>query len=222
MKADLQATGRHFPREIIQCLDSSSEDYVPESLISKGLLIFSAGFKQAHQVCEPALSPPSPSNLALLRVQLSDFVRLLSQMMPKLDPFSAVLSYKHFLGLLPTSIPFCSLFPCSHQPAAHVSPVRTASPQIPQFLLPQLLQTMPPLPAVLGCSQSLHTSSSSLPCCSSLSPSVFRYCPQCSTALTMCPVLSCKMFTLFSFKTLLEESLLLQNLTHTCSESSLI
>lgn len=191
---------------------------MPEFLISRGLLIFSAGLKQAHQACGAFLSSPSPSNLVLLRVHLSHFVRLLSQMMPKLDPFNAVLSYKHFLGLLPTSIlvlqpvpflpPTCSTKPClSCQNCQNCFSANSSVP-LSSFAL---LHTMPPVPAVLGCSYSLHTSSSLLPHHSiiPLSPSVFKCCPQCSTALTMCTVLSCQVFPLFSFKALSEQSLLL-------------
>lgn len=198
MKAFLQATGRHFPQEIIQCLDSSSEDYVPEFLISEGLLIFSAGLKQAHQVCEASLSPPPPSNLALLRVHLSDFVRLLSQIMSKLDPFNAVLSYKHFLGLLPTSIlvlqpvpllpPTCSTKPCLSCQNCFFK-FRTANSSVPPSSAAHL-HTMPP------CQQcwAAHTPYTHLPPHSlilPLSPSALRCCPRCNTALTMCPVLSC-------------------------------
>lgn len=43
---------------------------MPELLLSRGLLIFSAGLKQTHQGHRASLSPPSSSSLDLLRVYL--------------------------------------------------------------------------------------------------------------------------------------------------------
>lgn len=106
---------------------------MPEFLISRELLIFSAGLKQTHQVCGASLSPPSPSNLALLRVHLSDFVRLLSLMMPELS-----FQCSPQLQILPRF-------------ATHIRPAFTASSLVPTNLQHEAMSLLSELSELLLC-----------------------------------------------------------------------